>query len=122
MVLWVTTLLGLLVLQAAIIKAHFNEDPRQNEPEMRTFSQKPGVMVSFERPIYEEEHGFLGFDGWNMTNDMFGMSNVSFIVRAEFSKKGFRENRIRRYFKRFWLPGALWVERIIRDQHIYSRY
>ena len=64
---------------------------------------------------------FIGFDGWNMTNDKFRSSNVTFIVRVELSNKKFKENRIRRHFKRFWLPGAVWVERSVRDQNIYNR-
>ena len=62
-----------------------------------------------------------GFDGWNMTNDKFRSSNVTYIVRVELSNKKFKENRIRRHFKRFWLPGAVWVERSVRDQNIYNR-
>ena len=63
-----------------------------------------------------------GFDGWNMTNDKFRSSNVTYIVRVELSNKKFKENRIRRHFKRFWLPGAVWVERSVRDQNIYNRW
>ena len=87
---------------------------------MRPFASKPGVVVSFESPIYINGR-FNGFDGWNMTNDKFRATNISYIVRVEFAHSGFRENRIRRHFKRFWLPGARWVERTTRDQNIYNR-
>jgi len=110
----------LLVVRFGTIWCHHTEDPRRHEIAMRPFSAKPGVMVNFESPIYINGR-FAGFDGWNMTNDKFRATNISYIVRVEFANQGFRENRIRRHFKRFWLPGATWVERSIRDQNIYNR-
>lgn len=89
---------------------------------MSLFSKHHGVMVSFEHPIYSKTSGrFLGFDGWNMTLDRFRASNISYIVRVEFKNIGFKENRIKRHFKRFWLPGAQWVERTTRDQNIVNK-
>ena len=209
--MWMWSRLLLLVLPLGT--CHFLQNPRRHESKMRIFAQNPGVMVSFEQPIYlngqfkgETEdlysfttkkvcyfvqhsvwkititvsfyniasvasyvyvsiqykiihfntsdtsqyfsilllynHTFLvifqslclscflqrknalfssGFDGWNMTNDKFRSSNVTYIVRVELSNKKFKENRIRRHFKRFWLPGAVWVERSVRDQNIYNR-
>ena len=93
---------------------------RLHEANMSVFSQKHGVIASFDHPIYKDGK-FFGFHKWNMTNDKFWASNITYIVRVEFSNVGFRENRIRRHFKRFWLPGSLWVERSIRDQNIYHR-
>ena len=89
---------------------------------MQEFAHKPGVMVSFESPIYDTQNGkFNQFEGWNMLNDHFNVANVSYVVRVEFAQQGFKENRIKRHFKRFWLPGALWVERTTRDQNIYNK-
>ena len=96
------------------------QDPRRHEAEMWKFSREPGIMVSFEHPLFSEGK-FSAFHGWNLTNDKFRANNVSYIVRIEFSKRNFKENRIKRHFKRFWLPGALWVERNTRDQNIYNR-
>ncbi len=58
--------------------------------------------------------------GWNNLNRRYGASNVTFIVRVEFDRRtGLRENRLRRHFKRFFLPGALFVDRAVRDNVIY---
>lgn len=82
------------------------------------FSKAPGVMMSFENPIYSNGY-FLGFDAWDNINKRYGMTNITYIVRIEFKRQGFKENKIKRHFKRFWLPGANWVERNIRSNHIY---
>ena len=53
-------------------------------------------------------------------NKKYSMGNVSYVVRVEFARDGtYKENRLRRHFKRFWLPGAIWVERDVRHHHIY---
>ena len=65
-------------------------DPRRHEIAMRPFSAKPGVMVNFESPIYIKGR-FTGFDGWNMTNDKFRATNISYIVRVEFANQGSRK-------------------------------
>ncbi len=52
-------------------------------------------------------------------NRRYGSSNVTFIVRVEFERAGFKENRIRRHYKRFFLPGALFVERTARLNHVH---
>ena len=65
-------------------------DPRRHEIAMRPFSAKPGVMVNFESPIYIKGR-FSGFDGWNMTNDKFRATNISYIVRVEFANQGSRK-------------------------------
>ena len=44
---------------------------------------------------------------------------MTFIVRVEFDRAGLRENRLRRHFKRFFLPGALFVERAVRANVIH---
>eukprot|EP00094_Tigriopus_californicus_P000990 TCALIF_00958-PA protein Name:"Protein of unknown function" AED:0.30 eAED:0.30 QI:77/1/0/1/1/0.5/2/0/489 len=75
-------------------------------------------MMSFENPIYSNGY-FLGFDAWDNINKRYGMTNITYIVRIEFQRQGFKENKIKRHFKRFWLPGANWVERNIRSNHIY---
>ncbi len=59
------------------------------------------------------------FQGWRNLNRRYGASNVTFIVRVEFDRVGLKQNRIRRHFKRFFLPGALFVDRATREQHIY---
>ena len=66
-------------------------------------------------------HSLKGFNNWDMFNDKFRALNVSYIVRIEFSRRGYKENRVKRHFKRYWLPGALWVERVVRNQNIKSR-
>ena len=76
---------------------------------------------SFDKPIMINNK-FIGFEGWNMVNDKFRSLNVSYIVRIEFRRHGFKENRLKRHFKRYWLPGALWVERSVRKQNILARY
>ena len=62
---------------------------------------------------------FLGFDDWKNINKKYGSSNVTYIVRIEFQRLNFRENRVKRHFKRFWLPGAIWVERTTQSSHMY---
>ena len=87
--------------------------------EFHEFSASPGVMFSFEHPVYSNGY-FLGFDGWDDMNKKYSMANVSFIVRVEFARDGtYKENRLKRHFKRFWLPGAIWVERNVRFNLIY---
>lgn len=86
---------------------------------MRNFSKQHGIMVSFEHPVYSNGK-FVGFNGWKMINDKFRHENITFIVRVEFANTGFKKNRIRRHFRRFWLPGAIFVERNARDQNVYS--
>ena len=65
----------------------FDSDPRRHESTGRLFSSKPGVVVSFDSPIYINGR-FTGFDGWNMTNDKFKATNISYIVRVEFAHSG----------------------------------
>ena len=121
---WVTMALVILLLALClgVIKGHnlTTSNPRDAEPLMRIFSNSNGVMVSFEQPVYTNGK-FTPFHGWNMTNDKYRAVNITYIVRVEFDNAGFKENRIRRHFKRFWLPGAIWVERSTRDQNIYNR-
>ena len=100
--------------------AHFSERPQDNAPFMSRFTQIPGVMVSFDHAVVVENK-FKGFDGWDLINDRYRAMNISYIVRIEFARKGFRESKVRRHFKRYWLPGALWVERSIRNQNILAR-
>ena len=89
--------------------------------EFHEFSASPGLMFSFEHPVYSNGY-FLGFDGWDDMNKKYSMANVSFIVRVEFARDGtYKENRLKRHFKRFWLPGAIWVERNVRFNLIYRR-
>ena len=77
------------------------------------------LVFSFEHPVYSNGY-FLGFDGWDDMNKKYSMGNVSYIVRVEFARDGtYKENRLKRHFKRFWLPGAIWVERNVRFHHIY---
>ena len=77
------------------------------------------MIFSFEHPVYSNGY-FLGFDGWDDMNKKYSMGNVSYIVRVEFARDGtYKENRLKRHFKRFWLPGAIWVERNVRFHHIY---
>ena len=52
-------------------------------------------------------------------NRRFGTSNVTYVVRVEFERQGYKDNRIRRHFKRFWLPGAMWVERSVRSHMVH---
>ena len=52
-------------------------------------------MVSFEHPIYSNGY-YLGFDGWENLNKKYGKSNITAIVRVEFSRVGFRENRVKK--------------------------
>ena len=42
----------LLLLVLPLGTCHFLQNPRRHESKMRIFSQNPGVMVSFEQPIY----------------------------------------------------------------------
>ncbi|QQP39487.1 Uncharacterized protein FKW44_020381 [Caligus rogercresseyi] len=69
-----------------------------------------GLMLSFEAPVYTNGY-FIGFDGWESENEAYGASNVTWIVRVEFGRSGFKENKLRRHHRRYWLPGVKWVER-----------
>lgn len=82
------------------------------------FANQSGVKVTFEHPVYSNGY-FLGYDGWDKVNDKYGVSNVTYIVRLEFKRAGLRDNRIKRHFKRYWLPGAVWVELSTRTQLIH---
>lgn len=48
--MWMWSRLLLLVLPLGT--CHFLQNPRRHESKMRIFAQNPGVMVSFEQPIY----------------------------------------------------------------------
>lgn len=81
------------------------------------FAREPGVMVSFENPIYTNGY-FLGFDAWENVNKGYGAANVTYVVRIEFKRDGYRDNRVKRHYKRFWLPGAIHVERVPHSRHV----
>ena len=76
-------------------------------------------MVSFERPVYSNGL-FVGFDQWKDINEKYGSSNVTYIVRIEFSRTAMlKERKIKKHFRRFWLPGVIWAERNVRHNNVY---
>lgn len=91
---------------------------RRSKAIFKTFSKKFGVMATFEQPVYSNGY-FIGYNGWDELNEKYGYSNVTYVVRIEFDPSTVKENKIRRHFKRFWLPGAFWVELSPRHKLIY---
>jgi len=105
---------------------HFSDFARRREESSSyeaggTFADKLGLMVSFEHPVYSNGY-FLGFDGWLDVNRRYGVNNVTFLIRVEFEARGgdFREGRLRKRYRRFLLPGALWVELATRQMVIHK--
>jgi hypothetical protein len=82
------------------------------------FAAKPGVMLSFEHPVYSNGY-FLGFEGWENAHKRFGATNVTFVVRVSFRGMGFREQRLRKRYLRFWLPGAFHVELVSVQEAVF---
>ena len=91
----------------------------QGKHEMKEFSKEYGVVVSFEQPVYSNGL-FEGFKGWDEINEKYGATNTTFIVRVEFERHNLKENRIKKHFDRFWLPGSIYVERNIRHKQVYG--
>ena len=76
-------------------------------------------MVSFERPVYMNGL-FQEFDQWKHFNEKYGSSNITYIVRIEFTRNAMlKEKKIKKHFRRFWLPGVIWAERNIRHNNMY---
>ena len=92
----------------------------KNRNKFRHFSQQYGVMVSFEPPGVYTNSYFMGFEAWKDINEKYGASNVTYIVRIEFARSAtLREKKIRKHFRRFWLPGVIWAERNVRHNNMY---
>ena len=86
---------------------------------LQHFSQQHGVMVSFEQPVYTNGR-FADFEGWKDTNEKYGSSNITYIIRIELARSAtLREKRIQKHFRRFWLPGVIWSERNVRHNNMY---
>ena len=83
------------------------------------FSMQYGVMVSFERPVYINGL-FQEFDQWKSFNERHGSSNITYIIRIEFTRNAItKEKKLKKHFRRFWLPGVIWAERNVRHNNMY---
>lgn len=87
---------------------------------MSKFVEEPGVMTSFTTMMSSGEH-YLGYQGWKDTNRKFQVGNISIIVRVEFDRFRYRHNRIKKTYKRFFIPGAHWIGITERGQHYYDK-
>ena len=76
-------------------------------------------MVSFQHPVYMNGL-FQEFTQWKDFNEQYGSSNVTYIVRIELTRNAMlKEKKIKKHFRRFWLPGVIWAERNIRHHNMY---
>uniref|UniRef100_A0A0K2SZH6 Uncharacterized protein n=1 Tax=Lepeophtheirus salmonis TaxID=72036 RepID=A0A0K2SZH6_LEPSM len=82
-----------------------------------TSSKELGIFISFEAPVYTNGY-FIGFDGWDKENEAYGYENITWIVRVEFKRESYRENKMLRHHRRFWLPGVKWVE--LSERTLYT--
>lgn len=110
----------LLVIHIHSLSGHSFSGDQEHVVRMQNNSQRPGVMVSFEQRIVSG-HFFLGFHGWEKINRKYGVSNITYIVRIHFDRWRYRHNRLKKAYHRFWIPGALWVEKFDVGKNFYSR-
>jgi len=110
----------ILFLWAPLILGHNWHSDKEHVAMMTKFVQQPGVMVSFRTPMSSGEH-YLGYHAWKDTNRQYQVSNVSIIVRLEFDRFRYRHNRIKKTYKRFFIPGAHWIGITERGQHYYNK-
>ena len=66
---------------------------------MTTLSQSPGVVTSFEHPVYSGGY-FIGYRGWDKVNRKYGATNVTFLVRVEFDRWTYKHNRLHKTFQK----------------------
>jgi len=111
---------GLFLLLANLTFGHNWYSDKEHVAMMRKFTQKPGVVASFRTPLSSGDH-YLGYHGWKDTNRQYQVSNISIIVRLEFDRFRYRHNRIKKTYKRFFIPGTHWIGISERGQHYYNK-